>query len=86
MLRKRFSVSVLQKRRMWNEWIQWTQTLAFLKEDLKVYTYADLKISLYSRVQVNIILKFLIRGTLELFTRKVSKMFVYEHTETLEYV
>ena len=32
-----------------------TQTV-FLKEDLKVYTYADLKISLYGRVQVNIIL------------------------------
>ena len=32
-----------------------TQTV-FLKEDLKVYTYADLKISLSGRVQVNIIL------------------------------
>ena len=31
--------------------------LLFLKEDLKVCTYADLKISLYGRVQVNIILK-----------------------------
>ena len=29
--------------------------LLFLKEDLKVYTYADLKISLYGHVQVNII-------------------------------
>ena len=29
--------------------------LLFLKEDLKVYTYADLKICLYGRVQINII-------------------------------
>ena len=28
-----------------NGLIYWTETLAFLKEGLKVYTYADLKIS-----------------------------------------
>ena len=29
---------------------------------------------------------FLTIGILELYTRKVCKMFVYEHTETIEYV
>ena len=29
---------------------------------------------------------FLILGVLELYTRKVCKMFVYKHTETIEYV
>ena len=29
---------------------------------------------------------FLIIGILELYTRKVCKMFVYKHTETIEYV
>ena len=29
---------------------------------------------------------FLTIGILELYTRKVCEMFVYEHTETIEYV
>ena len=29
---------------------------------------------------------FLILGILELYTRKVYEMFVYKHTETIEYV
>ena len=29
---------------------------------------------------------FLILGILELYTRKVCEMFVYKHTETVEYV
>ena len=29
---------------------------------------------------------FLIPGILKLYTRKVCKMFVYTHTETIEYV
>ena len=29
---------------------------------------------------------FLILGILELYTRKVCKMFVYKHTETIEHV
>ena len=29
---------------------------------------------------------FLILRILELFTRKVCKMFVYKHTETIEYI
>ena len=29
---------------------------------------------------------FLILGILELYTRKVCEMFVYKHTETIEYV
>ena len=60
--------------------------LLFLKKYLKVYTYEDLKISLYGCVQVNIVLEFLILRILELFTSKVSEMFAYERTETLECV
>ena len=29
---------------------------------------------------------FLILGILELYTRKICKIFVYKHTETIEYV
>ena len=29
---------------------------------------------------------FLIQGILELYTRKVCEIFVYKHTETIEYV
>ena len=29
---------------------------------------------------------FLILGILELFTRNVCEMFIYKHTETIEYV
>ena len=29
---------------------------------------------------------FLIQGILELYTRKVCKIFVYKHTEAIEYV
>ena len=52
-------------------------------------TNTDLKISLYNRVHIRIIpLKFasLILRILELFARKVCEMFVYKHTETMEYV
>ena len=42
------------------------------------YTNADLKISLKFRI-------FKL-GILELYTRKVCEMFIYKHTEAIEYV
>ena len=57
----------------------------------KVVRYAneDLKISLYVRVHIKIIpenFALLILKVFELNTLKVCKMFVYKHTETIEYV
>ena len=53
-----------------------------------MYANADLKISLYVRVHIKIIPEnsaFLISEILELYTRKVCKIFVEKHTETIEY-
>ena len=55
---------------------------------LKIH-YADLKISLYVHVHTKIIpenFAFLFLRILELYTRKVCEMFVYKHTETIQYV
>ena len=53
------------------------------------YTNADLKISRYVYVHINIIpenFAFLILRILELFSCTICKMFLYKHTETIEYV
>ena len=53
------------------------------------YVNADLKISLYVCVHIKMIplkCRILILRIIELFRRRVCKMFVYKHTEAVEYV
>ena len=53
-----------------------------------MYTNADLKLSLYVRVpkkQYSENFVFLTLRIIELSTRKVCEMFIYKHTETIEY-
>ena len=53
-----------------------------------MYTNADFKISLYVRYLKTIPWKFanLILRVFELFTCRVCEMFVYKHTEIMEYI
>ena len=68
----------------YHQFYSWLVNIMLWKFDTswKVYTNADLKISSNVRVPMKIIpwnLAFLIAGILELFTRKVCSIFVYEH-------
>ena len=49
--------------------------------DLKIFPYVPIHIKITSEN-----FAFLILRVLELFARKVYEMFVYKHTETIEYL
>ena len=75
-------------KKITNEFIKMSSTFAFMCVDYR-YTNADLKMSLYVLIHMEILLwkfVFLIPRILKLYTRKVFVIFVYKHTETVEYI